>query len=566
MLLSLSLTLAAVLIQSPPPGRPYSEERQLLDRHLAQLARPLPNGPSPEGDAALLKQVALDSGLRSVEIGAATITETGSLGQSRRSVTADSTFPDADRFFRALQSSPRFVDVESLLLRALEFGVHIEARVRLYHRPVKAVSTAGLDPAHLRDRTRGATREDAARFAKDEQLALDKSITMDDLRRRQTSPRMFLAETGAAFRDAAAALTFGSFDGDTGRFSLRGVVAGDGSSAALERRLEDGFFRVREFSRAPKNGCYQFEVVGEAFRAGPQAALPLPVDEPFRAAEPLCQQDRDATFSGAPGAMLRASGSGGLSLRVVDGDLADVAAMLETLSKEPFVIAEDVRGRINLELTSVSVDEALHVLPVRVDLVGNVRLLRVNSDSAAPPPSAEEATPVARFSLRAKRLRADDVFAAIAETEPSYASLGPSGLPKVSVFARETLAGDLRRALIAATGLEESREESLRVLRRHDHAGNVGPLTASSAGRVYFRPRDLAVGELALAAIGRMGDEMTAFVYSPLGEIVPLRVGDALADGFIAAIDLSGLLVDTSEGPVRLSITMVPNAGAPGKK
>ena len=141
-MLPLSLALIAVLLQAPPPGRPYSEERQLLDRHLAQLARSLPNGPTPDEDAALLKQTALDSGLRNLAVGAPTITETGSLGQSNRSLTADSTFPDADRFFRAVQSSPRFADVDSLVLRSLEFGVHIEARVRLYHRPLKAVATA----------------------------------------------------------------------------------------------------------------------------------------------------------------------------------------------------------------------------------------------------------------------------------------------------------------------------------------------------------------------------------------------------------------------------------------
>lgn len=565
-MLPLSLALIAVLLQAPPPGRPYSEERQLLDRHLAQLARSLPNGPTPDEDAALLKQTALDSGLRNLAVGAPTITETGSLGQSNRSLTADSTFPDADRFFRAVQSSPRFADVDSLVLRSLEFGVHIEARVRLYHRPLKAVATVSLDPAHLRDRTRGATREEAARFSRDEQVALETSITLDDLRRRQTSPRMFLAETGASFRDAAAALTFGSFEGDTGRFTLRGVVAGDGSSAALERRLEEGFFRVREFSRAAKDGCYQFEVVGETYRAGPQAALPLPVDEPFRATEALCQQDRDSSFSGTPGATLRATGSGGVSLRAVDADLADVAAMLEGLSKEPFVVAEGVRGRINLELTSVSVDEALRVLPVRVDLIGGVRLLRINTETPEPLPQAEGSAPVARIAMRAKRIRGEDVFAAAAETDPAFVSLGPAGLPRVSVFAREALVSDIRRATLAASGLDEGREENVRVLRYRNRPGDVAPLTASAAGRVYFRARDLAVGELALAAIGRAADETTAFVYSPLGEIVALRVGDALADGFIAAIDPAGLLIDTAEGPVRISIAMVPNSSAPGKK
>ena len=85
------------------PGRPYAEERQLLDRHLAQLARALPNAPTPNEDAALLKQLANEAGLRNIEVGPPTITELGALGQSRRTVFATATYPDADRFFRAFR-------------------------------------------------------------------------------------------------------------------------------------------------------------------------------------------------------------------------------------------------------------------------------------------------------------------------------------------------------------------------------------------------------------------------------------------------------------------------------
>ena len=556
-----SLILAAALLQGPV-ARPYGEERQLLDRHLAQLSRPLPDLPTPDDDAVLLHQLATAAGLRDIVVGPPAITESGSIGQSRRTITAAATFPDADRFFRALQGSPRLIDVESLALRAADFGVTVEARVRLYHRAALAVPAASLDPARMRDRTRGASREEAARFARDEQIALDKTITLQDLRRRQTSPRMFMAETGAAFRDAAAALTFGSLDGDTGRFTLRGFVAGMGAADSLERRLEGGFFRLREFSRAPHDGCYQFEVVGESFRAGPDAALPLPVDEPFRPTEPFCRQDRDSPLSG-PLTVLRASGSapGGLSLRAVDADLADVVAMMETLSRDSFVVSEDVRGRVHVDFAGASIDDALKALPVQAELVGGVRLLRA---SGAPPVAATAAVPAegeaetsGRLSLRAKRTRGEDVLSAIAEAEPTFVSVGPPGLSKLSVFAREAPIAQLRRAVLAALHLEEVREDGVRVLRSPTRPGEPGPITASPNGRVFFRARDLAVDEMALAGIGRSGDESVAFVYSPLGEIVALRVGDVLADGVIAAIDANAALVDTAEGPVRISLAVV---------
>lgn len=553
----LPLSLVVLVSLQGGPGRPYSEERQLLDRHLVQLSRALPDAPAPNDDATLLEQLAAEAGLRNLEIGQPTITEVGALGQSRRTLTATATYPDTDRFFRVLQGAPRLIDIESLVLRSADFGVRIEARVRLYHRAAKAVALASLDPARMRDRTRGASREEALRFARDEQLALEKTIALDDLRRRQTSPRMFLAETGASFRDAAAALTFGSLEGDSGRFTLRGVVSGMGAADALERRLEGGFFRLREFSRAHKQGCYEFEAVGESFRAGPEAALALPVDEPFRPTEPFCRQDRDNVVAGAAPLTLRAAGSdpGGISLRANDADLVDIAAMMEALSREPFVVTEDVRGRVDVDFAGASIDDALRALPLHADRVGRVRLLRSSNAPSLPLSEAEEAPPGSRFSLRAKRGRGEAILSAIAEAEPSYSALGPSGLSRLSVFARETPVGDVRRAALAALRLVESREENARVLKRPDRSGDLGPIVAGPNGRVIFGARDLAVEEMALAGIGRSRDEMMAFVYSPLGEIVALRLGETLADGVIAGIDSNAVLVDTAEGPVRISLT-----------
>jgi len=571
-MLSASLLIAAVLVQSVP-ARPYAEERQLLDRHLARLSRPLPNAPTPDEDQALILRLAAEAGLREVSVSPPTITETGSLGQSRRTLTADSTFPDTDRFFRAVQGSDRLIDVESLVLRAAGFGVRLETRLRFYHRAALASSAATLDPALMRDRTRGASREEAARFARDEQLVLEKTIAVDGLRRRQTSPRMFLAETGAAFRDTAAGLTFGSLDGDSGRFTIRGVVAGLGVSEALERRLEEGFFRLMEFSQARRGGCYQFEVIGESFRAGPQAALPLPVDEPFRPTEPLCREDRDTVPALPTGGTLRAAGSepGGLYLRAVDTDLADLWAMLEGLTRTPFVVAGDVVGRLSVDFSGLSVETILKSLPVQADRIGEVWLIRRSgsaelpsaapgetdtADDFPPAPNDSPAPPDSRFSFREKRARGEDVLSALAEAEPSYAALGPSGLPSLSVFAREAPIDDVRRAALAALGLEESRDENARVLRFPGRDGEIGPITADVNRPAVFRGTDLTVDELLLAGVGRGGPDLVAFAYSPLGDLVVLRMGEALADGVVAALDASGLLVDTSEGPVRISISM----------
>ena len=66
---------------------------------------------------------------------------------------------------------------------------------------------------------------------------------------------------------------------------------------------------------------------------------------------------------------------------------------------------------------------------------------------------------------------------------------------------------------------------------------------------------------MSLVGIGRAGEEFVAFVYSPLGEIVSLRSGDALADGVVSGLDANGLFIDTSEGPVRISLSLARPKG-----
>jgi hypothetical protein len=229
--------------------------------------------------------------------------------------------------------------------------------------------------------------------------------------------------------------------------------------------------------------------------------------------------------------------------------------MIEVLTREPIVVAEDVLGRVNVDFSGASVDDAIKSLPARLDQVGAVRLLRSTAGPWLTVPADDAAAPRGRTSMRAKRGRGEEILAAIAEAEPSYVALGPSGLSRLSVFAREASVADLRRAVVTALQLDETREDNARVLRRHERSGEVGPIAAGVNGRVTFRPRDLAVDEMALAGIGRSGEETVAFVYSPLGDIVSLRLGDALADGVIAALDANTVLIDTSEGPVRISLT-----------
>src|SRR5262245_6949476 len=49
-------------------GRPFPEERLLLDRRLETLRRILPDGPNPPADRALVLEMAQSTGLESLEV------------------------------------------------------------------------------------------------------------------------------------------------------------------------------------------------------------------------------------------------------------------------------------------------------------------------------------------------------------------------------------------------------------------------------------------------------------------------------------------------------------------
>ena len=65
----LSLAVGLLLaVPAPAPGRPFAEERLLLDRRLETLRRILPDGPVPSADTTHLRGLAEGARLGRVEI------------------------------------------------------------------------------------------------------------------------------------------------------------------------------------------------------------------------------------------------------------------------------------------------------------------------------------------------------------------------------------------------------------------------------------------------------------------------------------------------------------------
>jgi len=553
-------TLVVGLLAAAQPGRPFAEERLLLDRRLETLRRILPDGPTAAADVLLVRDVAEAVRLARVEIEPRAPVESGTRGELVLDVTALGGYGQIDRFFQRLAVSHRLVDVESVTLTATgEDQVQLASALRFPFWPARAPLPP---PPESRARPSGVPRPAADAFMRDQSLALGKSDAIAVWRRARRNPRLFLSELSAVVRERPVVLGFAALAEE---FTVRGLALGEGPVRAFESRLERGFLRVSEFLMAKQGACHRFEARGRSPVAGPDAELPVPVQDPFEQDAQPCRVDRDTgreivVRGRTPTA--KDPGRGPLTLRLRDVDLVDVFQVLAVLGAGSFVVDGELAGRASVEVTRATFDETLAAVRkgagVEIAAGGVVRRVGAARPAAARP--AADGGPPSSFAL--KRAEVRDVLAAMAEVDPQLAVLGPPGfLGRASVWTRDAPLGAVRAALLESAGLVERLEEERRVLvgRTGTMDAPVPVARAAPEPRLALRREELAVLEFQLAGVASAGGAFVAFAYSPTGQLHAYRVGDRLVDAQIRAVESTDVLLETDEGPLRIPLPPLPN-------
>jgi hypothetical protein len=555
----LPVLFAALL--AVPPARPFAEERLLLDRRLETLRRILPDGPTASADVLVVRDLAETARLARVEIQPRPPVESGARGEVVLDLTALGGYEAVDRFFQRLAVSHRLADVESLTLTATsENVIQLAAVVRFPYWPVRAPLPS--PPESPRGRPAGVPRPTLDAFLRDQALAFAKSDAIAARRRARRSPRLFLSELAAVVRDRPVVLGYASLSEE---FTLRGLAVGEGPVRAFESRLERGFLRVAEFLMAKQGACHRFEARGKSPVAGPDAELPVPMEDPFEQDATPCRVDRDTARTivvkgRAPTA--KDPGRGPLTLRLRDVDFADVFQALAALGAGGFVVHESVAGRVSLEVTRATLDETLAAIRkasgVEITAAGPVWV--VSNTRIAPRKDAPSGGPPAGFAL--KRVEVRDLLAGMADVDASLATLGPPGfLGRVSVWTKDAPLVAVRSAVLDTVGLTERTEEDRRVVERRGGGGEA-PVPVARAGpepRLSLRREELTVLEFQLAGVASAGESFVAFAHAPTGQLYAYRPGDRLADGIVRAIETTDVLLETEEGPLRLPLPPMPD-------
>jgi hypothetical protein len=553
------LSLLVGLLLAVPADRPFAEERLLLDRRLETLRRILPDGAASAADIRHVRDLASGAQLGRVEVQARAADGNGTPAVGAYTLTAMGGYEEVDRFFGRLAVSHRLIDVETLALNsAPESVVQLSATLRLPFWPPGARLPA--PPETSRPRPRGVPRPVLETYRRGQALALAKSEAISRWRRTRRNPRLFLSELSAAVRDRAVVVGFASL-GET--FTVRGLAVGEGTVRGLERRLESGFFRVSEFLMARQGACHRFEVHGTSPVVGPEAELPVPLWDPFLQDEAPCRVDRDPPGRvdvKGPTPTEKKPGNGPLTVRLRGVDFADVFQVINLASGAGFVVDADVLGRVDLDVTRVTLDEVLDLLRgkarVAIDEAGPVR--RVSRTKR--PPGRPVPTGGGAASFTVKRADVRDLLGIMTDVDPDLAALGPPGfLGRLSVWASGVPIVELRAHLLNAVGLTERIEADRRVLESLTGAG-AAPEPVARRGaerRLTVRPEELAVLEFNVAGVASDGRGWLAFAYSPTGQLHTYRSGDHLADGIVRGIQSTDVALETSGGLVRMALPAV---------
>ena len=553
--------LLLAFLAAAQPSRPFPDERLLLDRRLETLRRILPDGPTAAADVLVVRDLAEAARLARVEVLPRAPVESGTRGELVLDVTALGGYAEIDRFFQRLAVSHRLVDVESLTLTATsESALQLASVLRFPFWPARAPLPPPPEPRG--GRPSGVPRPALDAYLRDQSLAFAKSDVIAAQRRARRNPRLFLSELAAVVRERPVVLGYAALAEE---FTIRGLALGEGPLRAFESRLERGFLRVSEFLMAKQGACHRFEARGRSPVAGPDAELPVPLEDPFVQDAQPCRVDRDAARSivvkgRAP--TPKQPGRGPLTLRLRELDFADVFQVLAVLGVGSFVVDGDLTGRVSVEVTRATLDETLAAIRkasgIEVPASGLVR--RVGAARAAAAKASADGGPPASFSL--KRALVRDLLAAMTDVDASLAALGPPGfLGRASVFTKHAPLAAVRAAVLESAALSERIEEERRVIESRSGTADA-PVPVARAGpepRLALRREELTVLELQLAGVASAGHEFVAFAYSPTGQLYAYRAGDRLVDAQVRAVESTDMLLETDEGPLRIPLPPLPD-------
>jgi hypothetical protein len=453
------------------------------------------------------------------------------LVMNRLEITGRDAYDSFHFFLSMLRHRSRPVGIESLRLDVKkEQSVRFIARLRYPSWATVPDENAGVSVAALR-RKLSRNRD-----------ILDKTVqTLVQLKETGKATDALAAFT-KEIEEHSIALTGVRIDDD---ISITGLALGSAARAKLPASLKQANLRAGRLEWTPAGACHAFVVSAKSETTDES--------ESFTPGREVFDGDVAAFCHGEPVSPARRIVARGPAstddksffLRLRNVDLVDVFFVINDLAAENFVVDQDVKGRVDLDIfQEATLEDALSALRGEGLVIGSRPLRRV---SRATPAVALADKPASGDPINVSVRNAEiaDILCLLGNVTKRELSV-PRGLHgRVSVFATELPAVAILEELLPKSSDATMNPCSLE--RK--------PLSRFSMHRLTFE--QMAADDLRIAGIAHVGDVWKVYADVPTIGLMPLEAEQRLFDGSVKSIGPKGVTVASRTKGV-IDIPFVP--------
>ncbi len=543
---ALALSVAPSAAQRPDDMPSLQQLRQELievETNIVSFGRLIPNSFDVADQKKELEQMAQEAELAPIEIRLLPGPERLSLDDGRPlpleihrlEIEGSGPYPAVHFFLSIIRY--RFRGIESLRLDAGK-GETVRFLVRLI-RPTWVPALPEDGPAS--DAVAAARRRLATNRAVLDRIVATVKLVRDD--RGLDALSLFTR----AVEEQPVVLTSVRIDD---ALTMEGLVRGAAARAAVTSGLNEAKLRASRLDWSPAGACAAFSVTARPDPPAETNDLEEIAVPDFTPGRSVFDGESAALCRGEPASPARrivvrgdaATDADAFFLRLRDTHLVDVFFVLNDLISEDFIVDEEVKGRVDLDiLTGAAIDDALRALATEGVVIGAPPLRRVSRGkpaAAAAPSSASLSEPI---TLSFRNADLSGILCVLGEVSEREIRMPRDLRRRVSLYADEVPIGAVLDQLVPAPG---------------PSAVNACEVSATIPGSRLSPNRlqlhQIGIADLRVAGFAQFGENRKVYVYGPAERIMTLEPGARLFDGSVRSIGPEGVAFDSDKGTVNV--------------
>lgn len=334
--------------------------------------------------------------------------------------------------------------------------------------------------------------------------------------------------------------------------SMEGLLLGAAARAALAASLDKAKLRASRLQWSPAGACQAFSVSARFEPAEEPGGLTESVV--FTPGGPVFDGDSAAFCRGEPESPARrilvrgaaSTNDNAFFLRLRNLDLVDVFFVLNDLIAENFVIDQDVKGRVDLDiLEGATVDDALSAVSSAGVVIGSPPLRRVSRGKPAVPSTQRPSSGGEPINMSFRDADLAGILCLLGQVSGREIRMPRELRQRVSLFMTELPVGAALDQLLPSSSTS---------------AVNPCELSSGSGSRLSRHPlklEQLGIADLRIAGLARVGETWRAYVHAPARRVMPLEPGQRLFDGTVKSIGSKGVTF-ASDAKGVIDVSLVP--------